>query len=162
AERFAGMGLQVERRDALGSPFPQRAAPWIGWLGYGFSVTSAYGLMWLKPIAASLIAVLPLLLGFGLFELITSHGLRPGRRRPPLKSAPVVVASIPSGPPPPLRVVFQAAAGGMTPSLFHITSKYRFLGLDWIAVPLFVCLAFGLLNRIGIWFRPDKAFNKLA
>ena len=39
------MGWQVERREVEGSRFPQRAGPWIGWLGYGALITVGYVVM---------------------------------------------------------------------------------------------------------------------
>ena len=119
AERFAQMGLHVNRHEALGSRSPQRWGPWIGWLGYGTLLTSVY-LLLLRP------GVLPSLLAFTLYYMsdhwlgaVVGQKLRPGHGREPLETAPVVFASTPDRHVAPVRVVFQAVLGGLSCDLFN-------------------------------------------
>jgi hypothetical protein len=158
AEHFATMGWQVERLAVVGSKWPQRVASWAGWLGYGFLITSSYGLILLEEIVASVLAVLFLLFGLILFSDLVGGGIRLGHRWSPLGSAPVVVASLPRGSPPPVKVVFQACLGGLRPSLFHVILKYKYHYLLWINGSLFVCLILVLLSRAGMWFRPGREY----
>ena len=122
ADRFATMGLTVDRRQVVGSAFPQRIAPWVGWLGYGLLVTAAYGLFRMESVGA---AALAFVIGFLVGPLVyytLRGGVRLGRRRPPLENVPLVVASMPVSPPPPVRVVFQAVIGGLRPDPFMPSS----------------------------------------
>src|SRR5262249_20966564 len=41
-QQFESMGLHVDRREAVGSPVPQRLAPWIGWIGFAVPLTAIY------------------------------------------------------------------------------------------------------------------------
>ena len=159
AEQFATMGYQVERLAVVGSQWPRRFASWAGWLGYGLLITSAYGLILLDRIVASVLGVPFLLFGLLLFADLVGSGPRLGHRWPPFGSAPVVLASLPRSSPAPVKVVFHASLEGLRPSLFHVILRIKYRDIFWINGWLFACLMMALLTRVGIWFRPGKDYN---
>ena len=156
AERFERMGLTVERREAVGSRFPQRVGPWVGWLGYGALLTAVYLLLLRTSVLPSLLAFILFYLSFRWLNAIVSGRVRPGRRRPPLKTAPVVIASTPDAPAAPMRVVFQAVLGGMKSDLFQLRkwSDWEYLFLRNVTLFVF----FALLGcQIALLFEPTRA-----
>ena len=122
------MGYQVTRREVAGSRFPQRAAPWIGWLGYGALITAVYVMLQRNDLVSAILACLLLLLGARwIFDALICNSIRLGRRRRPLDRAPLLIASLPNDSPPPIRVVFQAVLGGIRTDFFHsirVNRKY--------------------------------------
>jgi hypothetical protein len=134
----------------------------VGWLEYGFLITSAYWLILLDRIVASAIAAVLFLWGGLVFGDLVSSIVGPVRRRPPLGSAPVVVASLPGNSPAPVTVIFQACLGGLRPSLFHVILKSKYHDLFWINGCLFACVAMTLFSRFGMWYHPEWAFNRLS
>src|SRR5262245_5786792 len=62
AGEFERMGLSVLRRQVHGSRFPQRAAPLVGWLGYGALITVAFTTVLRDSPVEALVAIF--LLGF--------------------------------------------------------------------------------------------------
>ena len=153
ATQFEKSGLAVERREVSGSRFPQRAAPWVGWLGYGFLVTSVYVLA-LQPSVPSLI--LSFIVSYTCFPWIFAvigNGIRPGRLRPPLETAPVVIASLPGDARASVRVVFQAVISGLEadPFPFLIRGQAKWLLLCFLSLfPGLWCLA--VLTYRGVQF----------
>jgi hypothetical protein len=116
--QFTEMGLDVQRRQVTGSRFPRRAAPWVAWLGYGFLVSSVYGL---ALAANGLRLVLACVLAYfaaAWFEAVVKNLVRPGPWRPPLETAPVLVASRRGRPPASMRVVLQSLISGVNPDPF--------------------------------------------
>ena len=95
AAEFERMGWKVERREVEGSRFPQRAGPWIGWLGYGVLITVGFFVFarwnrdrvhsWHFSLVASAHAWFTPLFGINCD--------RWGRRRRPIEKAPVVIAA---------------------------------------------------------------------
>jgi hypothetical protein len=156
AERFEKMGLTVERREAVGSRLPQRVGPWVGWLSYGSLLTAAYLLLLQTSVLTSLLAFVLLYLSFRWLDAIVGGRIHPGRRRPPLETAPVVIASTPDATPAPVRVVFQVVLGGMKSDLFHLRqwSDWDYFFLRNVTLLLF----FALLGcKIGLFFEPTRA-----
>jgi hypothetical protein len=118
-DQFAGMGLEVERREVTGSRFPQRLAPWVGWLGYGLLITSVFGLsltgnIWLQIFAWYLSAV-----SARWFLDVVRNRVHPGRKRPPVGTAPLLVAFRRDRPPSSMQVIFQAVISGVKADPFH-------------------------------------------
>jgi hypothetical protein len=113
AEQFAGMGWQVENDRVVGSGFPEWAASWASWLGFGIVMTvaltivwtfgsqwPAYGFGWPLLILGALWLYLALRLGF-----------RFGWDLPPKATAPLVVARRGHQSLPFCRVIFQTPIG---------------------------------------------------
>jgi hypothetical protein len=159
AGQLAAMGLEVDRREVTGSRFPQRAAPWVGWLGYGFLITTVYALAlsgngWLMVLGWWLSCHAP-----AWIHGVLRNRLHPGRHRPPLESAPVLVATRPGRPPDSPRVVFQAVISGVRADPFHffvmgpITGPIVY-GSLYLFPPLF---GFALLFlRGGFFLHPSR------
>ena len=139
AERFAQMGLNLERREVVGSAFPQRVAPWVGSLGYGVLITGAYLLVLPNTSVSSVLAFILLIMSGYWCNAVFFNRIQLGRRRPPLKAAPVVVASMKMEPAPPLRVVIQALVGGLEPDLSPLLRWPRF------GIPIFLTVCSTLL-----------------
>jgi hypothetical protein len=158
-EHFATMGYQVERL-AVSSSRPR--PDWVRWLEYGFLITSAYVLILLDRIVASVIAAVLLLCAGLVFGDLVRSILGTGRRRPPYGAAPVVIASLPRSSPAPVKVIFQASLGGLRPSLFHIILKSKYHDLYWINAFLSACMMMAMLARFGMWYRPEREFNRLS
>jgi hypothetical protein len=135
-------GWKVERREVTGSRFPQRVGPWIGWLGYGALTTVGYLLMLGNdPLSIFVVLLLFLLTTRWLFDLL-SNRIRPGRRRTPLETAPLLIGSRVGESPPPVRVVFQAVLGGLKSDFFQSFRQNRFVILNimhlciWVSIIL--------------------------
>lgn len=152
ADQFARMGLQVERREVVGSRFPQRVAPWIGWIVYGVLVTAEYIILLSDSLLPLLLAlVLSAWIMWWLWAVI-SNAIHVGRRFPPRESAPIVIASLPGDRSAPVRVVFQALLGGLEPDLSHLVSWTRFGACVFLLTyPLFMIL-------MGISTKPSVGF----
>jgi hypothetical protein len=119
ARKFSEMGMQVERREVEGSRFPQRFAPWFGWLGYGAIITAAYEMLWQQSKLSVVLAIPVLFVSFRFLDAVLSNRIRLGRRRPPVEKAPLIVARPPGDSAAPVRVVFQAVLGELKTDLFH-------------------------------------------
>jgi hypothetical protein len=161
ADRFATMGLEVERRDVSGSRFPQRAAPWVGWLGCGAVLTGVYGLILPDRLASTTLALALAALGFYWLDAIIGGRIRLGRGLPPLETAPVVIGSFPATRVAPVRVVFQAALGGLRPSVFHAV---RWSYWTYAVVKMGILLVFLslLVVRAGTLLFPDRTRSLTA
>jgi hypothetical protein len=161
AGQFEKMGLMVDQREAAGSRFPQRAAPWVGWPGYGALLTMVYGLL-LVP------GVLSTILGFGIASFsflwhnaVVAGRIRPGRGRPPLENAPVVIASRAGDHDGSARVVFQVVLGRLRSDDLRPAGRSDGidLGLRLVTVVLFVSL---LGSRIGLLLNPSHVRSQIA
>jgi hypothetical protein len=130
------IGWRVERREVQGSRFPQRAGPWIKWLGYGALNTVCFGVILKGSLFAQLLALLALLAGFRWLIALMTNSIRPGRRMPPLEKAPLVIGSVASETPAPVRVVFQVVIGGLNTRFLRAFRVRRF----WILMILHTCL----------------------
>ncbi|MFI5458205.1 MAG: hypothetical protein ACHRXM_22475 [Isosphaerales bacterium] len=119
AQKFSEMSMQVERSEVAGSRFPQRFAPWFGWLGYGALITAVYVTLWQQSDLAVVLAIAVLFVGVRFLESVLINRIRLGRRRPPVEKAPLIVARPPGDLAPPVRVVFQAVLGELKTDLFH-------------------------------------------
>jgi hypothetical protein len=144
AQQFTEMGMAVERREVVGSRFPQRVAAWLGWLVYGALITASYVLLWKNRLSISLAIVL-LLVGHAWLLVVLHNGIRFGRRRPPLETAPLVIASFPGESSPPIRVVFQAVLGGLKADFFQSFRLNRLL----IAMSLHYLFLMDAVARFG-------------
>jgi len=148
-EQFEKLGFTVERREVEGSRFPQRFAPWLGWLGYGALITTSY---------VMLLRMNPLFWFMQMFLLLLAHGwlnallvnlIRWGRRMPPIEKTPLLIARPPGDSSPAVRVVFQAVLGGLKTDFFAL------LGLNraWLMMTLhgsfFVTTLFAVAARLG-------------
>lgn len=158
AERLTTIGCQVERLSVAGSRWPGRIGPWVGWLGYGCLITSAYGLILLERTVASLSVALLLVCSLTLYGFLVGIGIRPGHRRPPFGTAPVVIASLSNHSPASVRVVFQAILADLRPSFFHIILKSKYYKLSWINGLLYTCLGLVVLGTI----RPGRAVGAMV
>jgi hypothetical protein len=140
AERFFQLGLSFERRQVVGSAFPQSVAPWIGPLGYGILITGAYLLVLPNSVVSSVFAVFLWLLSAYWVNGFVANSTQLGHRRPPLQEAPVVIASMKMASTPPLRVVFQALVGGLESDLTHLLKwpRARILGLLTVGSTLLI------------------------
>ena len=101
------------RRGLTGSRFPRWAAFWLDWPVYGLLVTAVYGLVVQKN---NLIATCGLILSLFCGPWLNAVKLkrtRPGRRRSPLETAPVVIGTLPEKAAAPIRVVFLAVISGV-------------------------------------------------
>jgi hypothetical protein len=135
AGQFAKLGLEVERREVRGSGFPRRAAPWVGWLGYGALVTAVYGLALVGDRFFAVLAWLLSLYGAPWINAVVRNRIRPGRQRPPLESAPVLIASRPGRLPASMRVVLQSVISGVEANPFQFA----------VRGPILRMVAYGLL-----------------
>ena len=77
-------------REAEGSRFPRRVAPWIGWLGYGVLITTIDLLLSGGSARAGLLALLILIPARRGWRPCSAIGFAWGRRIPPLERAPLV------------------------------------------------------------------------
>jgi len=149
------MGLDVVRRDVIGSRFPQRVAPWIGWLSFGAALTAVYAFILPDSLASTILALALATLGFFWLDAVVGGRIRLGRARPPLESSPLVIATLTSARAAPVRVVFQAALGGLRPSVFHIVRwSYRIYVL--LKMGIVLSLVFLLAIRTGASLFPDR------
>jgi len=113
-KQFEASGWNVERREVFGSPWPQRLAPWVGWLGYGGLVTAITVVLVREPSFWVVVTLVPLLLASGLWlRGVMHHRIRPGVRTGPLEEASLLIASSDGDSSAQLRVVFQAILGGL-------------------------------------------------
>jgi hypothetical protein len=134
ADQFTEMGLTVERREVSGSRFPQRVAPWVGWLVYGALITASYAtLVQNRPpfMELSLVSVISSWLWL---KVVLHNRIRIGRRMPPLESAPLLIARCPAKSTPAKRVVFQAVMGGLKTDFFHSLQLNRSIVADGFAL----------------------------
>jgi hypothetical protein len=144
ASRFKSSGLSVERREVSGSRFLQRAAPWVGWLGYGLLVTAVYVLALQRTVLPLLLALVLSCSSVRWLLAVVSNQIRlsPGRAR--REVAPVLIASLPGEVVAPIRVVFQAAISVPEVDPFHFLIGGRagrlVIGL-LLPLPMFWCMA---------------------
>jgi hypothetical protein len=156
AQQFTQMKMAVQRREVVGSRFPQRVAPWVGWLVYGALITASYVMVLQNHRLFRGLAILLLIVGHAWLGVVLRNGIRIGRRRPPLQTAPLVIASIPSEscPPDPAlrrvpRVVFQVVLGGLQTDFFQ---SFR-LDRRRIVMSLHCCFLIVAVGQSGI--RPE-------
>jgi hypothetical protein len=149
AEQFTEIGLAVERREVVGSRFPQRVAPWVGWLAYGALITASYLMLFSNHPLFMGVAIFLRLVGRLWLGAVLDNWIRIGRQKSPLETAPLVIASMPSESCPQIRVVFQAVLGGLQ------TDFFQSLRLDrrWIALTLHFCFLVAAVGQVG--FRPE-------
>ncbi len=119
ADHFEQFGLTVARREVEGSRFPGRAAPWIGWLGYGAPITAAYLLVLARNARAGLLAIVVIVPAHAWLRAVLLNRIRWGRQIPPIESAPLVVAQGSHDSSSPVRVVFQAVLGDLKTDLLQ-------------------------------------------
>jgi hypothetical protein len=145
AEQFQQMGMAVERRDVAGSRFPQRVAPWVGWLVYGTLVTTSYLMLIRIDRIFEGLAIALIFVGYSWLLAMLYNWVRLGRRWPRLETAPLILASFPSTCRPPARVVFQVVLGGLKSDFFR---SFRLNGLS-VAMGLQSLFLMGALSRLG-------------
>jgi hypothetical protein len=162
ASQFAEMGLDVKRRELVGSRRPPRTAGWAGWLTYGVVLSAVYGLILPGAVLTTILALILLTLSFYWLGAVLEGRIRLGRARPALISAPVVIASLRDGRPTADKVVFQAVLGGLSPEAFHPARRgYLLYPLSFVAFVLFYCeMAFQIYSFFGIrvcgFLLPDR------
>ena len=125
AGEFERIGWQVERREVEGSRFPQRAGPWIGWLGYGALITVGYVLMLGNGRVSVVLAFLSFAVAWRWVDALLNNRIRLGRRRKPLEAGPLLIGSLTGESPPAVRVVFQAVLGGLKTDFFQSFRRNR-------------------------------------
>jgi hypothetical protein len=152
AEQFTQMGMMVERREVVGSRFPQRVAPWVGWLGYATLITASYVMLVSNHRLYTDAALLLLMVGWVWLAIVLRNGIRFGRRRPPLEAAPLVIAAFPSDSSPPVRIVFQSVLGGLKTDFFQ---SFR---LNRISIAMTLHLAFLICAAWQFYIRPSGTF----
>jgi hypothetical protein len=136
------MGWKVERREVEGSRFPQRAGPWIGWLGYGLLTTAFYCMFQLgHPAIGLLLGFIPVAFAYHWLSLVLQNRVRFGSRFAPTTKAPVVIARPPQNSAAPVRIVFQAVLGGLETDFFPILGLSR----GFAMIILHICLTFTVL-----------------
>ena len=95
------------------------------------------------------------IVGFYWLDAVIGGRIRLGRGRPPLETAPVVIASLPAARDAPVRVVFQAILGGLQPGVFQVSRwYYRIYAAVKIGI-VFVLLSL-LAMRAGAYLFPDR------
>jgi hypothetical protein len=126
AGEFERMGLSVERREVHGSRFPQRAGPWIWWLGYGILISTLFATLLLdKPIPGIIAFLLLAARGMWALDASTRTAIRLGRRMRPIVAAPLAIAQTPDNAHPSIRIVFQAVLGGVRRDILHSVRMKR-------------------------------------
>ena len=162
AERFAEVGLDVERRDVLGSAFPQWLAPFVGPIGFGILITVAYLLVLTDSVVSWVVSVILAFSSTYWADGLFGNSIRLGGRRPPLRAAPVVIGSMKMVSPAPRRVVFQAIVGGLEVDFSHLLKSWNvriIRGLTRVVTPLVIasagwklCSVLGVrLTSVGVW-----------
>ena len=131
------MGWNVERREVEGSRFPQRAGPWIGWLGYGALITFGLLMMLRNGRRFSCPGLLSLVLAMTCgFNALLCNRIRLGSATKAARDGAAVDRLDSMGDSsPPVRVVFQAVLGGLKTDFFQSFRLNRF----WIMSILHVC-----------------------
>lgn len=160
AEQFAKIGMEVECREVSGSRFPQRAGPWVAWLGYGLLVSSLYGLKMLDNVLIIFFGGLILFLCCGRWvNALISNWIRPARWWPPIETAPVLIATLPGNRPARVRVVFQSVISGIRTDPFHFAFRgRRRRWAAWIIlllIPSFLAWT-GLILRYSTFLHPER------
>jgi hypothetical protein len=165
AGQFAKLGLEVERREVRGSGFPRRAAPWVGWLGYGTLITSVYGLALLGDGFFAVLVWLLSLYCAPWINAVVRNRIRPGRQRPPLGSAPVLIASRPGRPAASMRVVLQSVISGVEADPFQFSIRGPILSLVVYGLLYLFPPGWGsafLLCRAGFFLNPGRLHLLMA
>lgn len=156
--QFAEAGLCVERREVFGSRFPRRVGPWVGWLGYGFLVTSVYALLLHDNPVTRFMAVVVMCVPHLWLAGIVNERFRPGRQRPPIESAPLLIASLPGRRPAPLRVVFHSTITRVRANPFPFFKDHlkSYLLDGFLSLFPFLCAMFIVGCRVGFLKNPSR------
>lgn len=145
ASELERMGWNVERREVEGSWFPQRAGPWIGWLGYGALISCSYLLMMLRsPLSIVLSFLLCFLVTPGWLSAVLENRIRPSRPARSRDRAPLLIGSVAAQASAPVRVVFQSVLGGLKTDLFQVFRQSRF----WIVHIANLCICIAIIATI--------------
>jgi hypothetical protein len=161
AERFNRLGYQVERREVIGSSYPQRVALWAGWLRYCALITAMYVLAlwetprWITALAAYLL-LFPFFLAFRWLDEVVSNRIRLRPLKFPRAAAPLVIASPSSQPSRPVRVVLQAVLGDVKPDWFHFVRLSRFYSMMILTLILWFGFIGILAVRFVAWLDPKR------
>jgi hypothetical protein len=126
AGEFERMGWRVERRDVRGSRFPQRAAPWVGWLGYGIFITIGYFALIVAGQLSLIVLLLLLFVQIPWLNAILSNEVRSIMPQLSPARAPLLIGSLRGEPAAPVRVVFHSVLGGLETDLFQSSRQSRF------------------------------------
>jgi hypothetical protein len=156
AGQFEGMGLTVERRAVSGSRFPQRVAPWLGWLGYGALQAAVLALILAGNIPLGILAVLTSRVSRYWLNETAGNRIHVGRNRAPLEKACIVMASPPGVHVAAVRVVFLALQGRRKLEFFELH--------PWLPITMLMTrVVSGILIwaavscEVDLFFRPDDA-----
>lgn len=110
-EEFTRIGLRAEGRVVLGSRFPHRILPVLGWCGLGLGLTIAADLSDRGvPGVLRVTAVIGAMVGWG---IATLPGIRFGHGWPPRVASRNVIASRAVGESSPARVIFRTPLDGI-------------------------------------------------
>lgn len=154
AEQFGRMGHQVERREVVGSRFPQQVAPWIGWLGYGALITTAYFLVLTNSVLLCVLAFVLSSLSVVWLNFLAWNWIHPGRRCPPRGAAPLVIASLPGDRSAPMRVVFQTLLGGLETDLSHLLRQTALRVYYFLIICSFLMILMIIVTKQGLALVP--------
>ncbi len=148
---FRQMGWTVERSEVQGSRFPQQAATWLAWLVYGSFMTAAYVAMFVsRRRAIPVEGMLTLGLGHVWFLALSLNRIRWGRDWKPIEKAPLVVARSATDSSAPVRIVFQAALGGLNADCFSSWGLNRLLTMVILHWSLLVTILIGFVAAVAI------------
>jgi hypothetical protein len=157
AGRFESSGYRVERREAIGSRFPQRVALWLGWLGFGAVLTVDFGLIRRPGITSAILAWIVAGVGFSWLGAVLGGRIHFGRRRVPLEATPLAIAWLRADEvvAAPVRVVFQATLGVPGPGPWYSVAWAQPL-FTWLQRAIHVFLLVLLASRIGASLAPAR------
>jgi hypothetical protein len=144
ASELEGRGWIVERREVEGSRFPQRAAPWIGWLGYGTLISFSYLLMMLRSPLPFVLSFVSFAFAFAWLNAVLENRMRPNRPAQSRELAPLLIGRGAAQSSAPVRVVFQCVMGGLKTDLFQMFRHKRF----WIVNIANLCLWIAVIGTI--------------
>jgi hypothetical protein len=136
---LGAVGWTVERREVSGSPWPQRLAPWVRWLGFGGVLTAIVAVPTQADSFWLTVGVLPLIVASGMWLCAVSpFQARLGARRSHMENAPLLIGSLPIGSRAPARVVFQAILGGLSPDYCRMKHRNWFIIFSLVAAPVLI------------------------
>jgi hypothetical protein len=149
AEQFDRMGWMVQRHEVQGPRFLERAAPLVGWLGYGALVTAAYLILFGKNARIGFVAVFLLLPAQLWLSALLRNRIRWGRLLLPVEAASLIIARPAGDSSSPVRVVFHAVLGGLKTDSLASNRLNRSRILIILHSGFFLTTGFTVATRLG-------------